>query len=208
MAGYLGRRAPVDIPKEEPEPEQPDRIDGWAAKPIKPRPDWTPPLAWRASIEQAAKRGEIAYFPNEIHKTPKITPGYLAAMQRETKPSVFLYKDNFGIGLWSGSFNLNPDITPALREWVAKGAVIVNQGGATEYHYASVVAVAKEVRRVILIETTPYSSAWQSKLDCPRTLILLPPPFAEYRRKRNAEMIALWEKAEAAGQPVTRWKLW
>ena len=91
---------------------------------------------------------------------------------------------------------------------MAKGAVIVNQGGATEYHYASVVAVAKEVRRVILIETTPYSSAWQSKLQCPRTLTPLPPPFAEYRRKRNAETVALWDKAEAAGHPVTRWKLW
>ena len=210
MAGYLGRRkpAPVYTPKAEPEPEPPARIDGWLANPLAYRRPEAPPLAWRAPIEQAEKRGELVFLRHELHKTPTITPGYLAAMRREMKPTVFLYRDDFGPCLGSGSFNLWPDTMRQLREWVAKGAVVINQGGAAQYHYESVVAVAKEVRRVILIETSPCASAWESKLDCPRTLILLPPPLAEYRRRRNAETVALWEKQEAAGQPVTRWKLW
>jgi hypothetical protein len=60
-----------------------------------------------------------------------------------------------------------------LSRWAR--AVIVHAAGGEPEHYAEAVRATLKVGRVAMIETTStHAQAWSARMNCPRTLLILP----------------------------------
>jgi hypothetical protein len=96
-------------------------------------------------------------------------PGQIKHLRR---PTVVLVGDDPG-----GPFGLGgPEAwqcTSKLSRWLR--AVIIHGAGGEPEHYAAAVRAARKVGRAALIETTSaHALKWRARLDCPRTLMILP----------------------------------
>jgi hypothetical protein len=93
-------------------------------------------------------------------------------IKHATRPTVILIGDDPGAPDGMGG----PDAwrcTRSLGRW-ARGVLVHGTGGQAA-HYAGAVRAARQLGRVALIETTSvHAQAWAERLNCRRTLLLLP----------------------------------